>query len=91
MSLEVISPEFTTPSSPVSLNDDIATSLIFEPPTMSIEERLAQTLVAMERMEKVMESLNNDLEGVKTENRYLKAVMDTNNRSEERRVGKECA
>ena len=46
---------------------------------MSIKERLAQALAAMERMEKVMESLNNDLEGVKTENRYLKAVMDTNN------------
>ena len=46
---------------------------------MSIEERLAQALAAMERMEKVMETLNNDLEGVKAENRYLKAVADTNN------------
>ena len=46
---------------------------------MSIEERLAQTLAAMERMEKVMETLNRDLEGVKQENRYLKAVADTQN------------
>ena len=46
---------------------------------MSIEERLAQTLAAMERMEKVMEALNCDLEGVKQENRYLKAVADTQN------------
>ena len=46
---------------------------------MSIEDRLTQALAAMERMEKVMESLNNDLEGVKQENRYLKAVIDTNN------------
>ena len=78
-SLEAISPEFTTPSSPVSLNDDIATSLIFEPAAMSIEERLAQTLAAMEQMEKLMEALNRDLEGVKEENRYLKAVADTQN------------
>ena len=46
---------------------------------MSVEERLAQTLAAMERMEKLMEALNRDLEGVKEENRYLKAVADTNN------------
>ena len=46
---------------------------------MSIEERLTQTLAAMERMEKVMEALNRDLEGVKQENRYLKAVADTQN------------
>ena len=46
---------------------------------MSIEERLAQTLAAMERMEKLMEALNRDLEGVKEENRYLKAVADTQN------------
>ena len=78
-SLEAISPEFTTPSSPVSLNDDIANSLILEPIAMSVEERLAQTLAAMERMEKVMEALNRDLEGVKAENHYLKAVADTNN------------
>ena len=78
-SLEALSPEFTTPSSPVSLNDDIATSLIFEPTEMSVEEKLAQTLAAMERMEKLMEALNRDLEGVKEENHYLKAVADTNN------------
>ena len=78
-SLEPISPEFTTPSSPVSLYDDIATSLIFEPATMSVEEKLAQTLAAMERMEKLMEVLNRDLEGVKEENRYLKAVANMNN------------
>ena len=46
---------------------------------MSVEEKLAQTLAAMERMEKLMEALNRDLEGVKEENRYLKAVADTNN------------
>ena len=46
---------------------------------MSVEEKLAQTLAAMERMEKLMEALNQDLEGVKEENRYLKAVADTNN------------
>ena len=77
-SLEALSPEFTTPSSPVSLYEDIDNSLILRP-TMSVEERLAQTLAAMERMEKLMEALNRDLEGVKEENRYLKAVADTNN------------
>ena len=46
---------------------------------MSVEERLAQTLATMERMEKLMEALNRDLEGVKEENRYLKAIADTNN------------
>ena len=46
---------------------------------MSVEERLAQTLAAMERMEKLMEALNRDLEGVKEENHYLKVVADTNN------------
>ena len=79
MSLEALSPEFTTPSSPVSLYEDIATSLILKPVTMSVEEKLAQTLAAMERMEKLMEALNWDLEGVKEENHYLKAVADTNN------------
>ena len=77
-SLEPISPEFTTPSSPISLYEDIATSLILQP-VMSVEEKLAQTLTAMERMEKLMEALNRDLEGVKEENQYLKAVADTNN------------
>ena len=33
----------------------------------------------MERMEKLMEALNNDLEAIKEENRYLKAVVETNN------------
>ena len=68
-SLEALSPEFTTPSSPVSLYDHIATSLILQPVAMSVEEKLAQTLAAMERMEKLMEALNRDLEGVKEENR----------------------
>ena len=46
---------------------------------MSVGEKLAQTLAAMERMEKLMEALNNDLEAVKQENCYLKAVVETNN------------
>ena len=46
---------------------------------MSLDEKLAQTLAAMERMEKLMEALNNDLEAVKQENHYLKAVVETNN------------
>ena len=80
MSLEPFSPEFTTPSSPVSLYEEIATSLVLQP-AMSTEEQLAKTLAAMERMEKLMEALNNDLEAIKEENRYLKAVADTNNDS----------
>ena len=48
---------------------------------MSVDEQLAKTIAAMERMEKLMEALNNDLEAVKEENRYLKAVADTNNDS----------
>ena len=48
---------------------------------MSSEEQLAKTLAAMERMEKLMEALNNDLEAIKEENRYLKVVVDTNNDS----------
>ena len=48
---------------------------------MSTDEKLAQTLATMERMEKLMEALNNDLEAVKQENRYLKAVVETNNDS----------
>ena len=46
---------------------------------MSLDEELAQTLAAMEQMEKLMEALNNDLEAVKQENHYLKAVVETNN------------
>ena len=46
---------------------------------MSLDEKLTQTLAAMERMEKLMEALNNDLEAVKQENHYLKAVVETNN------------
>ena len=80
MSLEPLSPEFTTPSSPVSLYEDIATSLILQP-AMSSDEQLTKTLAAMERMEKLMEALNNDLETIKEENRYLKAVVETNNDS----------
>ena len=79
MSLEPLSPEFTTPSSPASLYNDIATSLILQPVATSVEEKLAQTLAAMERMEKLMEVLNRDFEGVKEENWYLKAVADMNN------------
>ena len=78
-SLEALSPEFTTPSSPVSLYEDIATSLILQPATMSLEEQLAKTLTMMEHMEKLMEALNNDLETIKEENCYLKAVVETNN------------
>ena len=48
---------------------------------MSTEEQLAKTLAAMEQMEKLMEALNNDLEVIKEENRYLKAAVDTNNDS----------
>ena len=72
------SPKFSTPSSLVSLYDDIATSLILQP-TMSSDDQLAKTLVAMERMEKLMEALNNELKTIKEENRYLKAVVETNN------------
>ena len=78
-SLETLPPEFTTPSSPVSLYEDIATSLILQPATMSSEEQLTKTLAMMERMEKLMEALNNDLKTIKEENRYLKAVVETNN------------
>ena len=46
---------------------------------MSLDEKLAQTLAAMERMEKLMEALNNDLEAVKQENHYLKVMIETNN------------
>ena len=46
---------------------------------MSLNEKLAQTLAAMERMERLMEALNNDLEAVKQENHYLKAMVETNN------------
>ena len=46
---------------------------------MSVDEKLAQTLATMECMEKLMEALNNNLEAVKEENRYLKAVVETNN------------
>ena len=46
---------------------------------MSLDEKLAQTLATMERMEKLMEALNNNLEAVKQENHYLKAVVETNN------------
>ena len=66
------------PSSPISLYDDIATSLILQP-AMSSDDQLTKTLAAMERMEKLMEALNNDLKTVKEENRYLKAVVETNN------------
>ena len=66
------------PSSPISLYDDIATSLILQP-AMSSDDQLAKTLAAMERMEKLMEALNNDLKTIKEENRYLKAVVETNN------------
>ena len=78
-SLEPLSPEFTTPSSPISLYEDIATSLVLQPTTMSSEEQLAKTLAMMERMEKLMEALNNDLETIKEENRYLKVVVEINN------------
>ena len=66
------------PSSPISLYNDIATSLILQP-AMSSDNQLAKTLAAMERMEKLMEALNNDLETIKEENCYLKAVVETNN------------
>ena len=46
---------------------------------MSTEEQLAKTLAAMERMEALMEVLNHDLDAIKEENCYLKAVADTNN------------
>ena len=72
------SPEFSTPSFPISLYDDIATSLILQP-AMSSDDQLTKTLATMERMEKLMEALNNDLETIKEENRYLKAVVETNN------------
>ena len=77
-SLEALSPEFTTPSSPVSLYDDIATSLVLQP-IMSTDEQLTKTLATMEHIEKLMEALNNDLETIKEENCYLKAVVETNN------------
>ena len=80
-SLEIlhnISPKFSTPSSPISLYKDIATLLILQP-AMSLDKKLTQTLAAMERMEKLMEALNNDLEAIKQENHYLKAVVETNN------------
>ena len=66
------------PSSPISLYDDIATSLILQP-VMSSDDKLSQALATMERMEKLMEALNNDLETVKEENHYLKAMVETNN------------
>ena len=46
---------------------------------MDSDDKLTKALAAMERMEKLMEALNNDLETVKEENRYLKAVVETNN------------
>ena len=46
---------------------------------MSTEEQLVKTLAAMERMERLMEALNRDLDAIKEENHYLKAVADTNN------------
>ena len=46
---------------------------------MSLDEQLTKTLAMMERMEKLMEALNSDLETIKEENRYLKAVVETNN------------
>ena len=46
---------------------------------MDSDDKLTKTLAAMERMEKLMEALNNDLETVKEENRYLKAVVEMNN------------
>ena len=73
------SPEFSTPSSPISLYDDIATSLILQPAIMSTNDKLTQALAAMERMEKLTEALNNDLETVKEETCYLKVVVETNN------------
>ena len=66
------------PSSPISLYNDIATSLILKP-TMSSDDQLTKALAAIERMEKLMEALNNDMETVKEENRYLKAMVETNN------------
>ena len=64
-----ISPEFSTPSSPVSLYEDIANSLILQPAVMSTEDQLATTLAAMECMERLMEALNRDLDAIKEENR----------------------
>ena len=46
---------------------------------MSSDDKLAQALAAMEHMEKLMEALNNDMEMVKEENCYLKAMVETNN------------
>ena len=46
---------------------------------MSSDDQLTKALTAMERMEKLMEALNNDMEMVKEENRYLKAMVRTNN------------
>ena len=46
---------------------------------MDSNNKLTKALAAMERMEKLMEALNNDLETVKDENCYLKAVVETNN------------
>ena len=66
------------PSSPVSLYDNIATSLVLQP-AMNSNDKLTKALAAMECMEKLMEVLNNDLKTVKKENRYLKAVVETNN------------
>ena len=73
-----MSPEFSTPSSPISLYNDIATFLILEP-VMSTNDQLTKALATMEQMEKLMEALNNDMEMVKEENRYLKAMVETNN------------
>ena len=66
------------PSSPISFYNDIATSLILQP-TMDSDDKLTKALATMEHMEKLMEALNNDLETVKEENCYLKAVVETNN------------
>ena len=46
---------------------------------MDTDDKLTKALAAMERMEKLMEALNNDLEMVKEENCYLKVVVETNN------------
>ena len=46
---------------------------------MDSDDKLTKALAAMERMEKLMEALNNDLEMVKEENRYLKVVVEMNN------------
>ena len=46
---------------------------------MDSDDKLTKALAAMDCMEKLMEALNNDLETLKEENRYLKAVVETNN------------